>query len=88
LKIGQNQTEIGGWQPVGVIKDAIQSLIRALQGLVTVLLWLALFILPILLVIILPLYLIVRAMINWRRRRKSKPLAESTEPPQEPAQED
>jgi hypothetical protein len=77
---------IGGWQPVGVIKDAIRLLIRALQGLVIVLIYLALFILPILLVIVLPLYLIVRGFRKWRRRRKSKPLAESTEPPQEPDQ--
>jgi ABC-type multidrug transport system fused ATPase/permease subunit len=61
---------IGGWEPVGVIKDAIQSLIVALQGLVNIGIWLALFILPIVLIIGVPLFFIIRGVRN--RRRKSK----------------
>jgi hypothetical protein len=61
---------IGGWEPVGVIKNALQSLIGALQGLVNVLIWVALFILPILIVVGVPLYFIIRGWRNWRRRRK------------------
>jgi hypothetical protein len=70
---------IGGWEPVGVIKDAIQTLIIALQGLVNIGIWLALFILPIVLVIALPVYLIIRWIRNRRRRNKqNKPSSDMT----------
>lgn len=59
---------IGGWEPVGVAKDAIQSLITALQGLANVVIWLTLYLLPIVLVIGLPIWYIVRAV----RRRTAK----------------
>lgn len=61
---------IGGWEPVGVIKDAIQTLIIALEGLVTIVIWLVLVILPIVLIIALPVYLIIRWIRNRRRRNK------------------
>jgi hypothetical protein len=64
---------IGGWEPVGVVKDAIQTLIVALQGLVNIAIWLALFILPIVLIIGIPLYLIIRGV---RRRRQKRTEAE------------
>jgi large-conductance mechanosensitive channel len=70
---------IGGWEPVGVVKDAVQSLIVALQGLINIVIWFALFILPIVLIIGLPLYLIIRAVRNRRRRKKEK----DTEPESE-----
>jgi hypothetical protein len=57
---------------VGVIKDAVQTLIIALQGLVTALFWIGIVIIPISLVIGLPLYFIVRGLRAWRRRRKVK----------------
>lgn len=63
---------IGGWQPVGVIKDSIQTLIRALQGLVDIVIRLALLVLPISAIILLPLFFIIRAAINWRKRRQTK----------------
>jgi hypothetical protein len=62
---------IGGWEPVGVVKDAIEALIRGLQVLASVAIWLGLFVLPILVVIGLPIYVIVRLVIRARRRRKS-----------------
>jgi hypothetical protein len=68
---------VGGWQPVGVARDAVQALINGLQWLVNVVIWLGLFIIPILLVIILPLYLIVRALLRWRARRKDSKAAQA-----------
>jgi hypothetical protein len=62
---------IGGWEPVGVAKDAIQSLIGALQGLVNAVIWIVLYVLPILLVIGIPLWLIVRGVRRWWGRRGS-----------------
>lgn len=63
---------IGGWQPVGVAKNALQALIRAGQFLVTAAIWIVLFVLPVLAVIIVPIYLIVRGLLRWRHRRKGK----------------
>ena len=71
---------IGGWEPVGVIKDAIQSLIIALQGLVNISIWLALFILPIVLIIGLPLFFIIRGVRNRRRRKKDEDAKAETDP--------
>lgn len=63
---------IGGWEPVGVAKDAIQSLVNALQGLADFLITFVLYLLPILLVIGIPLWLIVRAIRKrWPKKKKS-----------------
>jgi hypothetical protein len=64
---------IGGWQPVGVVKNAIEALIRTLQGLAEAIIWLGLLVLPILAIIFVPLYFIVRSVIRRRRRRKENP---------------
>jgi hypothetical protein len=75
---------IGGWQPVGVVKSAIQALINALKFLVNAVIWVVIFFVPVALVIyilfILPFSLLWRAL----RRRRSKSKAPQT-PPQEPA---
>ncbi len=66
--------QIGGWHPEGVAKQALQDLIRGLQGLVDFLIRLGICGIPALLVIALfatPFYLIGRALL--RRSRKAKP---------------
>ena len=63
---------IGGWEPVGVAKDAIQALVNALQAVVNALIWLLLYVLPILLIIGIPLWLIVRGFRYWNLKRKPK----------------
>ena len=73
---------IGGWEPVGVVKNALQTLITALQGLVNLGIWLALFILPIVLIIGLPLFFIIRGIRNRQRRNKdTHPETDSVPPP-------
>jgi hypothetical protein len=62
---------IAGWEPVGVAKDAIQSLINALQGIVNALIWLVLYLLPIVLVIGIPLWLVVR-FVRGRLAQRSR----------------
>ena len=65
---------VGGWEPGGVAKRAIQALINAMKYIVTAAIWVIILVLPVLLVIflifILPPVLLIRA---WRRRRKSRP---------------
>jgi hypothetical protein len=66
--------QIGGWHPEGVAKQALQDLIRGLQGLVDFLIRLGICGIPALLVIGLfatPFYLLGRSLI--RRSRKAKP---------------
>jgi len=73
---------IAGWQPGGVARDAIQALVSFLQGLADVLIWVGLCILPVLLLIWLPLFLIWRSMKRhgwvWKTWRpvKVKPAPE------------
>jgi hypothetical protein len=61
---------IGGWQPVGVARNAVQALINTVKVLANVAIWVIIYVLPVLLVLyvifFLPLSLIWRA---WRRRR-------------------
>ena len=59
--------EVGGWQPQGVVRSAIESLIGALQTLADILIWFAIFVLPLLLVIGVPAFLLIR----WFRRRRA-----------------
>jgi len=62
--------EVAGWRPQGVARDAIQTLINALQGLATLLIWVGLFLLPLLLVILLPAGGLIWGAWRWRRRSK------------------
>jgi hypothetical protein len=72
--------EIGGWQPQGVLKQAVQALIKTLQFIVNALIWIVLYILPVLLILfvifILPPILIIRA---WSRRRAKRKAAVAAE---------
>ncbi len=61
--------EIGGWQPEGVARDAFETLVNALQGLVDILIWSGILCLPLLIIVGVPLFIIVR---YYTRRRKRK----------------
>ena len=63
--------KIGPWEPVGVAKHAIEALIKALQGILEAVIWLALYVLPIVLVIAVPLWLVGRGLRGWLARRKN-----------------
>jgi len=73
---------IGGWQPGGVAKSALQALINFAKGFVNFLLWLVIFILPVLLVLfaifVLPVLLIIWAIRRKKRANKKPPVT----PPQ------
>ncbi len=69
---------VGGWQPQGVARDALQALINALKFLVNLLIWILIFFVPILIIIILPIWVIVRAV---RRSRAKKKATVAVQPP-------
>lgn len=61
---------IGGWQPGGVVKDAVQLLIDALKYFANVLIYLTICGIPFFLIIVLPLLLVLRAARRRRAHRK------------------
>ena len=67
--------EIGGWKPEGVVRDAIQSLIRFWQGFVNFLIDFFLLVLPILITIFGPIALIIWgiiALVKHNRKKKAQ----------------
>ncbi len=75
--------QVGGWQPSGVAKDAIEALIKTLQFIVTAGIWVVLCVLPIALLIGLPLFFVVRAVIRARKRRNTESEPSDTPPTEE-----
>ncbi len=63
---------IGGWQPQGVARAALQALITGLQAVVSLLIWLVLFVAPLALVILIPVALLWRGFRSWRARRRGR----------------
>ena len=74
---------IGGWQPVGTARNAVQALIDTLKVLGNILIYVVLYLLPTLLVlylvVFLPLSLVWRA-IRRRRAKNKKPAAPPSQP--------
>jgi hypothetical protein len=63
---------IGGWQPVGVARDAVQALVSTLKFLANALIWIVILVLPIGLVLYLVVRLIVWFFRKLRGNRKAK----------------
>lgn len=77
--------EIAGWRPEGTVRRAIESLIRTLQTLVDALIWIVLLVLPVLVVIGLAVFGVIKllGLIFGKRRRKGSKVAASEEAKQE-----
>jgi hypothetical protein len=77
--------EIGGWQPQGVLKNAVEAFVRSMQFLVNALIWIVIYVLPVLLILfmifVLPPLLLIRV---WTKRRKRK--AAQNQPATPPAE--
>jgi hypothetical protein len=71
--------EVAGWRPDGVAKDALESLIGFLQFMVEATIWFVIFILPVLLIIGIPIWLLVRFIRKRRRNKKSGQLTAASE---------
>ena len=66
--------QTGSWDPNGVVKNAVEALIRALQWLASAAIWLAIYVLPVLLLAVgLPVLILVLIIRGLRRRRMSRP---------------
>ena len=61
--------EVGGWRPQGAVKNAIESLVRSLQGMTDAIIWIGLYVLPLALVILAPLYLLLRLFLRLTRKK-------------------
>ncbi len=70
-KAGIAPIQIGGWEPVGIIRDAFQSLIDVGKALVVILIWLVIFFVPLGLVLYFP------GRWSWRfiKRHMPRPTA-------------
>lgn len=65
---------IGGWQPGVEAQRALQALVEGGKYIVNALIWLVLFALPILAIIFLPIYFIVKAIRKRQLQKKEKPI--------------
>lgn len=74
--------EIGGWQPQGVAKEALEGLVRNLQVLADGLIRFVVGTLPLLLIVGIPLYIGLRVFLRLTRRpRRDQPLEPPAAPP-------
>lgn len=65
---------VAGWTPKGVARDAVQALIDFGKGLVNFLIWFGILVIPILIIIGLPIFLLVRWLTRRNRREQAKKL--------------
>jgi hypothetical protein len=61
------------WQPLVTIKNAVRTLVTALQGLIDAAITILIVVVPILLLIALPIAVLVWLVRRWRARRKATP---------------
>ena len=71
--------EVGGWQPQGVARSALETLIATFQTLVEVAIWLVIYVLPLALIVAVPVWLIIRF---FRRRRADRRVEAGEVPPE------
>lgn len=63
--------QVGGWEPKGVAKDAVESLIRAYQTIADAVIWIVIFCLPIAIPVGLVLFFVIRGIVKWNQKRKA-----------------
>jgi hypothetical protein len=68
---------IGGWKPQGVARDAVQALVKFLQGFVNFVIYFILLVLPILIVVFGPIALIIWGILALVKRRRAKKAAQA-----------
>jgi hypothetical protein len=68
--------EIGGWKPRGVARDAVQALVKFMQGFVNFIIYFVLLVLPILVVVFGPIALVIWGILALVKRRKARKAAQ------------
>jgi hypothetical protein len=68
---------IAGWQPGLEAQKALQALVQGGQALVNILIWLAIFVLPLLAIIALPIFFIVKAVRKRKQNAGEQPEKEA-----------
>jgi len=69
--------EIAGWKPKGIAKDAVQTLIKTLQGIGTALIWFGIYCLPFLIPLGVVLFFIIKGARKARAKKKARKEAEA-----------
>lgn len=69
--------EIGGWKPQGVAREAIQRLIKSLQGVGNALIWFGLYCLPFLVPLGIAAYFVIKAIKKNRAKKAAKKILET-----------
>lgn len=64
--------EVGGWRPLDAVSGAAQALVNVLQGSVNIVIYLIVFVLPLVLLVGLPIWVIMRVV---RRRNQTRTVA-------------
>lgn len=65
--------EIAGWRPKGIANDAIEALVETLQQTGSFLIWVGIYILPMVLLYGIPLVLVIRLGRRWWRNHHQAP---------------
>ena len=74
---------VGGWQPTGIAKSALQSLINTLKFVATAIIYIVILILPVVLILYLVFFL--PASLIWRAIRRRGASRKAAPPPAPPA---
>lgn len=69
---------IGGWQPVGVARDALQALIDTLKYLANAAIWIVIFCLPVSILVGIPGWFIIKSGRRWWLKRKQRKQTETS----------
>lgn len=67
--------QVGGWQPQGTLRNALEALVRVLQSLADVAIFLVVLVIPVVVLVAVPcigLFYLARAVARRRRVRKTK----------------
>ncbi|MGC9358287.1 MAG: DUF4349 domain-containing protein [Anaerolineae bacterium] len=75
--------EVAGWRPQGTLKRAVEALIRTGQFLVNALIWIIIYVAPVLLVVGLVIFAVVKVFIFIIRRLRGGKKRKPAESPQE-----
>jgi hypothetical protein len=63
---------VAGWEPQGVAKEALQALVAALQGLANLTIWLVIFVLPLLIIALIPVVIVIWLIRWWWKRSRAR----------------